>query len=30
VDDPVPHPHQFFAVTTSYSLEWRPRRALPW
>ena len=28
VDDPVPHPHQFFAVTTSYSPEWRPRREL--
>ena len=28
VDDPVPHPHQFFAVTTSYGLEWRPRREL--
>ena len=28
VDDPVPHPHQFFAVTTSYGPEWRPRREL--
>ena len=28
VDNPVPHPHQFFAVTTSYGPEWRPRREL--
>ena len=28
VDDPVPHPHQFFAITTSYVPEWRPRREL--
>ena len=28
VDDPVPHPHQFFSVTTSYGPEWRPRREL--
>ena len=28
VDDPVPHPHQFFAVTTVYGPEWRPRREL--
>ena len=28
VDMPVPHPHQFFSVTTSHGLEWRPRREL--
>ena len=28
VDDPVPHPHQFFSITTSYGPEWRPRREL--
>ena len=28
VDDPVPHPHQYFSVTTLYGPEWRPRREL--
>ena len=28
VDCPVPHPHQFFAVPTSFGPEWRPRGEL--